>query len=88
MGSAGEDGLKWANNPDNIRWLVGTAKEMNPQATLVPPGPAQDGRINTEIETLQKMMHSPDKAERAKYWGDQKLQDRFTQLNQSQQDRK
>jgi hypothetical protein len=88
MGSAGEDGLKWANNPDNIRWLVGIAKEANPQATLVPPGPDQAGSINTEIETLQKMMHSPDKVERDKYWGNDDLQKRFTQLNRSQKDRK
>lgn len=85
--SAGPDGLKFANNPDNIRWLVGLAKQLNPTATLVPPGPDQAGSIDTEIENIQKIMNSPDRAESNKYWKDDKMQARFAQLNQAKQAR-
>jgi len=74
------NGLKFANNPDNIRWLVGLAKELNPTATLVPPGPDQAASIDTEIEKIQGWMSSADKSEKAKYWGDQSVQDRLMKL--------
>jgi len=83
LGSAGPDGLKWANNPDNIKWLVATAKELNPTATLVPPGPDQAGSIDAEIDKIKSLMNSPDKSERDKYWKDDKMQSRFAQLNQA-----
>ena len=85
MGSAGPDGLKFANNPDNIRWLVGLAKEINPTATLVPPGPDQAASIDSEISRITALMNSPDKSERDKYWKDEKMQARFTQLNMAKQ---
>lgn len=87
LNSAGPDGLKFANNPDSIRWLVGLAKKINPQATLVPPGPDQAGSIDSEIEKIQKLMNSSDKLERDKYWKDEKLQARFVQLNEAKQAR-
>lgn len=87
LSSAGPDGLKFANSPDNIRWLVGLAKQLNPTATLVPPGPDQAGSIDAEIEKIQAIMNSPDKAERNKYWQDDKMQARFVQLSQAKQAR-
>jgi hypothetical protein len=84
LNSAGPDGLKFANNADNIRWLVGLAKQVNPTATLVPPGPDQAASISTEIANIEKMMHSPDKAESSKYWKDEKMQARYVQLKQAQ----
>ncbi len=87
LSSSGPDGLKFANNPDNIRWLVGLAKQLNPTATLVPPGPDQAGSIDAEIEKIQNLMSSPDKAESNKYWKDDKMQARFAQLNQAKQAR-
>ena len=83
LSSAGPDGLKFANKADNIRWLVGLAKQVNPTATLVPPGPDQAGSIDAEIEKIQKIMNSPDKTESSKYWKDDKMQARFAQLNQA-----
>jgi hypothetical protein len=83
----GEDGLKFANNPDNIRWLVNLAKQVNPTATLVPPGPDQAGSIDAEIEKIQKIMNSPDKSESDKYWKDDAMQARFVKLNQAKQSR-
>lgn len=81
--SAGPDGLKFANKADNIKWLVSLAKKLNPQATLVPPGPDQAGSIDAEIEKITKIMNSPDKAERDKYWGNESMQKRFAALNQA-----
>ncbi len=83
LNSSGPDGLSFSNNPDNIRWLASLAKQLNPTATLVPPGPDQAGSINAEIEKIQKMMNSPDATERNKYWKDDKMQERFAQLNQA-----
>lgn len=78
-----EGGLKFGNKPDNMKWLVNLAKKLNPQATLVPPGPDQAGSIDAEIEKITKMMNSPDKAERDKYWGNESMQKRFAALNQA-----
>lgn len=85
LSSAGPDGLKFANNPDNIRWLANLAKEANPTATLVPPGPDQAASVEAEINKIKEIMSSPDKAVRDKYWGDPAMQTRFMQLNQSKQ---
>lgn len=85
LNSAGPDGLKFANNPDNIRWLANLAKEANPTATLVPPGPDQAASVEAEINKIKEIMSSPDKSVRDKYWGDQAMQTRFMQLNQSKQ---
>ena len=81
--SRDESGLRWGNKTDNMRWLVATAKQLNPQATLVPPGPDQAGSIDKEIEDLQKMMHSKDSTEKAKYWKDESKQKRYAALMQS-----
>ena len=83
LNSTGPDGLKFANSADNIRWLVGLAKDLNPQATLVPPGPDQAASIDKEIEDLQKLMHSKDPTEKAKYWKDESKQKRYAALMQS-----
>lgn len=85
LNSAGPDGLKFANNADNIRWLVDLAKQVNPTATLVPPGPDQAASISSEIEQLEKMMHSKDKQESNKYWKDPEKQARYVKLKQAQQ---
>jgi hypothetical protein len=87
LASADSDGLKFANNADNIRWLVGLAKELNPQATLVPPGPDQAGSIDKEIEEFQRIMHSKDPVEKGKYWKDDAKQKRYTLLMQSKSER-
>ena len=83
LSSTDPDGLKFANSADNIRWLVDIAKQLNPQATLVPPGPDQAGSIDKEIEEITKQMHSPDKSERDKYWKDNAKQKRYGQLTAS-----
>jgi len=78
-----DQGLNFANNPDNIRWLASLAKQLNPTATLVPPGPDQAGSIDAEIDKIKKLMTSPDKSESDKYWKDDKMQERFVLLNKA-----
>jgi hypothetical protein len=83
--AVGADGLKFANNPDNIRWLVNVAKAINPTASLLPAGVNTEAGIDTELEKLQSMMHSKDPAESNKYWKDPKAQERFLALTQAKQ---
>lgn len=87
LNSSGPDGLKFANNPNNIRWLASLAKELNPQATLVPPGPDQAASIDSEITKITALMNSKDRSERDRYWKDEKMQARFAQLNMAKQGR-
>lgn len=83
MGAAGPDGLKFANNPDNIRWLVGLAKAINPTASLLPSGVTDSTSIDTELDKLKGMMNSKDPVERDRYWKDPKAQERFLALTQA-----
>lgn len=87
MSAAGEDGLKFANNADNIKWLVSLAKQINPTATLVPPGPNHDAGIDAEIEKIEGYMNSSDKSEKDKYWKDDKTQQRYMKLIQARENR-
>ena len=83
MYGSNSDGLSWCNEPDNMRWLASLAKQLNPTATLVPPGPDQAGSIDAEISKIQAMMNSPDASERNKYWKDDKMQERYALLNKA-----
>lgn len=85
LNARGPDGLKFANNPDNIRWLVSLAKSLNPTASLLPSGATDSASIDTELEKLTTQMHSKDPAESNKYWKDPKAQDRFLKLTQAKQ---
>lgn len=80
-----EAGLKFANNPANIRWLVGLAKTINPTASLLPAGANDASSIDTELEKLQGQMNSKDPAERNKYWKDPNAQSRYLALTQAKQ---
>ncbi len=83
LNARGPDGLKFANNPDNIRWLVSLAKSLNPTASLLPSGATDSVSIDTELAKLTSQMHSKDPVERDKYWKDPKAQERFAKLNQA-----
>ena len=83
MSAAGADGLKFANNPDNIRWLVSLAKTINPVASLLPSGITDESSIDTELDKLKSQMTSKDPAEQAKYWKDPKAQERYQALVQA-----
>lgn len=85
MSARGADGLKFANNPDNIRWLVSLAKSLNPTASLLPVGANDSASIDTELDKLTAQMHSKDPTEANKYWKDPKAQERFLALTQAKQ---
>lgn len=80
LGARDESGLKFANNPDNIRWLVGIAKQLNPTASLLPTGATDAASIDAELEKLQAQMNSGDPVERDKYWKDPRAQERYIKL--------
>lgn len=76
-------GLKFANNPDNIGWLVSLAKAINPTASLLPSGANDSASIDTELDKIKSMMNSKDPGERDKYWKDPKAQERYLALTQA-----
>jgi hypothetical protein len=85
LNAADSSGLKFANNADNIRWLVGLAKTINPTASLLPAGANDAAGIETELAKLQSQMNSHDSVERNKYWKDQKAQSRYLELTKAKQ---
>lgn len=66
------DGRPLGADPVAVRWLIQTAQELNPLATLVPGGAGDIKGIETEIAELKKVMrddpktwyNSPDKQKR------------------------
>lgn len=68
------------NDPDVVRWLAQTARELNPTATIVPAGGNREGAIDEEIKSIESKMYDkagqPDPA----YWKDDKIQKRYGQL--------
>jgi hypothetical protein len=71
----GADGKMLAGNPAVIRWLVQTARELNPTATIVPAGGDQAATIETELQGLREKMKD------SRAWNsDPKLQARYVQL--------
>lgn len=85
MGAIGEDGLKLGNKPNTIKWLVGLAKELNPQATLIAPGEDATASIDSQIAEIQGWMNSKDPVEKDKYWKDPKVQQRLLDLTKAKQ---
>lgn len=70
------DGRAILNDPDVLRWLAGTARELNPVATVVPSGGDQMGAITDEIAKIEKTMRE----NRAAYNKDEKMQTRLRDL--------
>lgn len=85
LNARGPDGLNFANNPANIKWLVGLAKTINPTASLLPSGANDLASIDTELDKLRTQMNSSDPVERNKYWKDPKAQERLLALTQAKQ---
>lgn len=75
---SGKRGLM--NDPGVVRWLSSVARELNPTATIVPAGGSKEGAIDDEIKSIENAMYNDDGSKNAKYWGDQKLQDRYKLL--------
>lgn len=71
------DGNALLNNPDIARWLVHTARTVNPTATIVPGAGANlASAIDDEIAAIEKTMRTDRKA----YNNDQKMQQRLRDL--------
>lgn len=71
------DGNALLNHPDMARWLVHTAKTVNPVATVVPGAGANvSGAIDDEITKIEKVMRE----DRKTYNSDEKMQKRLRDL--------
>jgi hypothetical protein len=73
------DGRAILNDPDVLRWFATTSRELNPAATVVPPGGDQMGAINDEIGKIEKLMGNRS----SEYWkgpGADKMQARYREL--------
>ena len=76
----GADGKLLSANPDVVRWMVQTARELNPTATLVPAGGDQASSITSELQQLRAKM-----ADRKAWNADPQLQARYMLLVSAQE---
>jgi hypothetical protein len=80
LGARLADGSPLANNPDALRWLASTAREINPTATVVPgSGTGSLDTIVTEKAKIEKLM-GDYKSEYHKGPGAQAMQQRYRDL--------
>lgn len=71
------DGTALMSNPHMARWLVHTARTINPMATVVPgAGAAAASAIDDEIAQIENVMRTDRKA----YNGNEKMQERYRVL--------
>lgn len=77
------DGRAVANDPAFMGWLAQVAREVNPVGTVVPAGGDQMGAINTELDSIRKVMRE----DRKTYDKDEKMQARFRELLDAQEKR-
>lgn len=76
------EGKALLNHPDFARWLVQTARTLNPAATVVPNAGANvAGAIDDEIAAIEKTMRT----DRKTYNNDQKMQQRLRDLYDARQ---
>jgi hypothetical protein len=76
----GANGALLAASPDVVRWMVQTARELNPSATVVPAGGDQASSITSELQQLRAKM-----ADRKAWNADPKLQERYMVLVTAQE---
>jgi hypothetical protein len=70
------DGTNLLNQPGVMRWLAELSRELNPVATVVGAGGGQLVGIEDEIAQIEEVM----KENRAKYNGDERMQERLRKL--------
>lgn len=76
------DGTKLGGNPAMLKWLLGVANEINPAGFTAPgSGTSQLSAVEDEIGTIEKTMRENPQ----KYYGDQKMQDRYRELLDAQE---
>lgn len=77
LGARLADGKLLGDDPNALKWLSSLAREMNPAATLVPPGTSDAGKsVTAELEAIREMRRSDPN----KYDADKKLQARELEL--------
>lgn len=72
------DGSVLLNHPDMARWLVATARTINPMATVIPgvSGASMASAIEDEISSIEKVMRT----DRSAYNKNEKMQARLREL--------
>lgn len=71
------EGRAVLNDPAVMRWLVSTARELNPSHTIVPNTGGNDGAtVEGEIDKIEKFMRTNSK----EYYRDEKMQSRLRDL--------
>ena len=76
MGGRMADGKIIGDDPDMVRWLVATAKEVNPSATVVDVADASGKSVDAEIKEIQKHMRD----NKREYFKDEAMQQRYREL--------
>lgn len=77
------DGRMIGDLPGFNRWAAQMAREINPAATLIPPGGNSGETIASEIATIEKSMYSADGKPNPAYWNGkdgEKMQSRYRDL--------
>lgn len=76
------DGTPLASDVGVLRFMVDRAREVIDSATVVPGDAANMGKaVEDEIRQFQEWMRAPrGSVEYQRYWGDQKVQERYRQL--------
>lgn len=75
FGGRTADGKIIGDDPAVMKWLAGLGRELNPAATLLPPGvPQNSASVDAEIKQIEGRMGTPD------YWKDTATQDRYREL--------
>lgn len=78
--ATGPDGTALFNNANVVRWMVDLARQVNPAGTVV-PGATNISAVDNEIEQIEKVMRE----NRSAYNKDQKMQDRYLQLQEAKE---
>lgn len=65
-----------ANDEAAVKWLLNTAKEINPMGTVVPAGGDPSAKVSSEIADIEKTMRDDPDA----YWKDDAKQKRYAEL--------
>lgn len=76
FGGRTADGRLIADDPETLKWMAQLALDMNPAASILPAGGADGAAMESEIEKIEKFMQS----NRAEYFRDEKMQDRYRKL--------
>jgi hypothetical protein len=79
----GKTGALIGNDPNVLRWLIQIAREIDPQATLVPPTEGDAGKdVDARMKEIESWMGAPKGTpEHAKYWKDEKVQAEWRTLS-------